>query len=45
MAAALKTVYTACDADADAAYAALADFSDTPLWKKYPAAVAVWEQA
>ena len=29
MAAALKTVYTACDADA--AYAALADFSGTPL--------------
>jgi putative transposase len=43
MAAALKTVYTACDADA--AYAALADFSGTPLGKKYPAAVAVWERA
>jgi putative transposase len=43
MAAALKTVYTACDADA--AYAALADFSGTPLGRKYPAAVAVWERA
>ena len=43
MAAALKTVYTACDADA--AYAALADFSGTPLGKKYPAAVAVRERA
>lgn len=43
MAAALKAVYTACDADA--AYAALADFSGTPLGKKYPAAVAVWERA
>ena len=36
-------VYTACDADA--AYAALADFSGTALGKKYPAAVAVWERA
>jgi putative transposase len=43
MAAALKTVYTACDADA--AYAALAEFSGTPLGRKYPAAVAVWERA
>ena len=43
IAAALKTIYTACDADA--AYAALADFSGTPLGKKYPAAVAVWERA
>ena len=43
MAAALKPVYTACDADA--AYAALADFSGTALGKKYPAAVAVWERA
>ena len=43
MAVALKTIYTACDADA--AYAALADFSGTPLGKKYPAAVAVWERA
>ena len=40
MAAGLRTIYTACDADA--AYAALADFSGTPLGKKYPAAVAVW---
>jgi putative transposase len=43
MAAALKTVYTACDADG--AYAALADFSGTALGCKYPAAVAVWERA
>src|SRR6202167_4443783 len=40
---ALKVVYTACDADA--AYAALADFSGTPLGRKYPAATAVWERA
>jgi putative transposase len=43
MAAGLRAVYTACDSDA--AYAALADFSGTPLGKKYPAAVAVWERA
>ena len=43
MAAGLRAIYTACDADA--AYAALADFSGTPLGKKYPAAVAVWERA
>ena len=43
MAAALRTIYTACDADA--AYAALADFSGTALGKKYPAAMAVWERA
>ena len=43
MAAGLRAVYTACDADA--AYAVLADFSGTPLGKKYPAAVAVWERA
>jgi len=43
MAAGLRAVYTACDADA--AYAALADFSGTALGKKYPAAVAVWERA
>ena len=36
-------IYTACDADA--AYAALADFAGTPLGKKYPAATAVWERA
>lgn len=43
MARALKAVYTACDADA--AYAVLADFAGTPLGRKYPAAVAVWERA
>ncbi len=43
MAAALRSIYTACDADA--AYAALADFSGAPLGKKYPAAVAVRERA
>ena len=43
MAAGLRAVYTACDADA--AYAALADFSGTALGKKYPAAAAVWERA
>jgi putative transposase len=43
MARALKGIYTACDADA--AYAALADFAGTPLGKKYPAATAVWERA
>jgi putative transposase len=43
MAGALRAVYTACDADA--AYAALADFSGTVLGRKYPAAVAVWERA
>jgi len=43
MAQALKAVYTACDADA--AYAALADFAGTPLGRKYPAATAVWERA
>ena len=42
MAQALRGIYTACDADA--AYAALAEFSGTPLGKKYPAAVAVWER-
>ena len=43
MAAGLRAIYTACDADA--AYAALADFSGTALGKKYPAAAAVWERA
>jgi putative transposase len=43
MAAALKTVCTACDADA--AEAALLEFADSPLGKKYPAAAAVWERA
>jgi transposase-like protein len=39
----LRAIYTACEADA--AYAALADFSGPPLGKKYPAAVAVRERA
>lgn len=43
MAGALRGIYTACDADA--AYAALAEFSGTPLGRKYPAATAVWERA
>jgi putative transposase len=43
MAAGLKSIYTACDADA--AYAALADFSAAPLGRKYPAAAGVWERA
>ncbi len=43
MAADLRAIYTACDADA--AYAALAEFAGTPLGRKYPAAAAVWERA
>jgi putative transposase len=43
LAAALRPVYTACDADA--AEAAFLEFSDSPLGKKYPAATAVWERA
>ena len=43
MAQALRGIYTACDSDA--AYAALAEFSGTPLGRKYPAATAVWERA
>jgi putative transposase len=43
MAAALRPVYTACDADA--AQLALLEFADSPAGKKYPAAVAVWERA
>jgi putative transposase len=43
MAGALRAIYAACDADA--AYAALADFAGTPLGRKYPAATAVWERA
>lgn len=43
MAAALKGIYTACDADA--AEHALLEFADSALGKKYPAAVAVWERA
>lgn len=41
--AALKTVYTA--AGADAAQMALLELADSPLGRKYPAAVAVWERA
>lgn len=43
MAAALRPVYAACDADA--AEAAFLEFSESPLGRKYPAAVAVWERA
>ena len=39
----LKPVYTA--ADEDAALAALTAFADSTLGKKYPAAVATWENA
>jgi putative transposase len=41
--AALKRVYTA--ADADAAETALLELAETPLGRKYPAAVAVWQRA
>lgn len=41
--AALKRVYTA--ADADAAETALLELADSPLGRKYPAAVAVWQRA
>lgn len=41
VAAALRPVYTAVDADA--ALAALVAFADSALGKKYPAAVATWE--
>jgi len=43
MAAALRPVCTACDADA--AEAAFLEFSGSPLGRKYPAAAAVWERA
>ncbi|MGH3282680.1 MAG: IS256 family transposase [Trebonia sp.] len=43
MAAALKPVYTACDADA--AQLALLEFAESPLGRKYPAAAGVWERA
>ena len=43
VAALLKPVYTA--ADEDAALMALAAFADSNLGKKYPAAVATWENA
>lgn len=41
--AALKPVYTA--PDADAAETALLELADSPLGRKYPAAVAVWQRA
>jgi putative transposase len=43
MAASMKAIYTACDADA--AQFALLEFADSAMGKKYPAAVAVWERA
>ncbi len=39
----LKTVYTA--PTADAAQLALLELADSPLGRKYPAAIAVWERA
>jgi putative transposase len=41
--AAMRPVYTA--PDMDAAEAALLEFADSPLGRKYPAAVSVWERA
>jgi len=41
--AALKTVYTA--ANPDAAQLALLELADSPIGRKYPAAIAVWERA
>jgi putative transposase len=41
--AALRRIYTA--ADADAAETALLELAETPLGRKYPAAVAVWQRA
>jgi putative transposase len=43
MAAGLRAVYTACDADA--AQLALLEFADSPMGRKYPAAAAVFERA
>jgi putative transposase len=43
MAAALKEVYTA--PSVEAAETALLEFTDSPLGRRYPAAVAVWERA
>jgi putative transposase len=40
---AMRPIYTACDADA--AEAALLEFSESPMGRKYPAAAAVWERA
>ena len=43
LAAAVRPIYTACDADA--AEAALAELAGSDLGRKYPAAVTVWERA
>ena len=43
MAAALKEIYTA--PNVEAAETALLAFADSPLGRRYPAAVAVWERA
>jgi putative transposase len=43
LSAALRRIYTA--ADADAAETALLELADSPLGRKYPAAVAVWHRA
>lgn len=43
MAAALRGIYTACDADA--AQLELLAFAESQLGRKYPAAAAVWERA
>jgi putative transposase len=43
MCAAMRPVYTA--PDMDAAEAALLEFADSALGRKYPAAVSVWERA
>src|SRR3954452_4396778 len=43
LSAGLRRVYTA--ADADAAETALLELADSPLGRKYPAAVAVWQRA
>jgi putative transposase len=43
LAAAVRPIYTAVDMDA--AEAALLEFADSPLGRKHPAAVSVWERA
>jgi putative transposase len=43
MAASMKAICTACDADA--AQLALLEFADSPMGRKYPAAAAVWERS
>jgi len=43
MAAALKDIYTA--PTVEAAETAMLGFADSPLGRRYPAAVAVWERA